>query len=138
MALSPPLNPRAERCLEQCESCHAECLETAMHECLEMGGRHVEPAHFRLMMSCAQLCQTTADFMLSHSPYHVDLCALCAEVCDACAQSCQAVGGLQDCAEVCRSCAESCRQVVEFERPGQPIGRAARASEPTRPMSGNA
>jgi len=37
---------------------------TAMNYCLEMGGKHTEPAHFRLMMACAEMCRTSAHFML--------------------------------------------------------------------------
>jgi hypothetical protein len=99
-----------------------------MHMCLEMGGRHVEPVHFRVMMNCAQLCQTAADFMLSRSPFHAQLCALCAEICDACGDSCEAVGGMPQCVEVCRSCAESCRQVVEIEHATRPGGRPGATS----------
>jgi hypothetical protein len=34
------------------------------------------------------------------------------EICDACAKSCEQVGGMEECARVCRECAESCRQMT--------------------------
>ncbi len=118
MTKTPPLTDAVKRCIEDCQECHAECLETAMHTCLEMGGRHTEPEHFRLMMDCAALCETAANLMLSRSAFHHQLCALCAEVCDACALSCEEIGGMEHCVELCRRCATSCRNMAGERRPG--------------------
>lgn len=101
-----------QSCLDTCSHCHATCLQTAMVHCLKTGGKHVEENHFRLMMNCAELCQTSANFMLSESAFHVDLCGVCADVCDACAKSCEAVGGMEQCASACRECAVSCRKLA--------------------------
>ena len=60
MTISDDMN----RCIEICLSCYKMCLGTAMSRCLEMGGKHLEPAHFRLMMACAEICRTSAHFML--------------------------------------------------------------------------
>ena len=84
----------------------------AMNHCVESGGKHVEPAHFRLMMNCAELCQTAANFVLSSSSLHQRVCAACDEVCEACATNCEKVGDMDECVRVCRRCAESCRQMV--------------------------
>jgi hypothetical protein len=113
MPHSPKLTDEIKRCIADCQSCHAECLETALHVCLESGGPHTEPEHFRLMMNCAQLCATSADFMLGRSAHHERLCALCADVCEACAASCESIGGMDHCVELCRRCAESCRQMSD-------------------------
>lgn len=98
--------------IEACLDCHAMCVRMAMGYCLERGGRHVEPRHFRLMLNCAELCQTSANFMLSDSPLHARVCAVCAEACEACAESCEALGDMRECAEECRSCATSCRSMT--------------------------
>jgi len=47
------MNEAMTRCVETCLSCYKTCLSTAMNHCLEAGGKHVEPAHFPLMMACA-------------------------------------------------------------------------------------
>ena len=47
-------------CIEACQRCAATCLQTAMHHCLEVGGKHTEPQHFRLMMACVEVCRTSA------------------------------------------------------------------------------
>ena len=65
-----------EECIQNCLDCHHVCLEMAMNHCLETGGKHVEPAHFRLMMNCAEICQTSANFMLSGSEHHKQLPSL--------------------------------------------------------------
>lgn len=44
--LSDTMQDGIERCLD----CHAVCLREAMNHCLEAGGQHVEPKHFRLML----------------------------------------------------------------------------------------
>jgi len=98
-------------CMDACSHCHATCLHTAMVHCLDTGGKHVGADHFRLMMSCAELCQTSANFQLSGSSFHVALCGICADVCEACAKSCEAIGGMEDCVKACRDCAASCRKM---------------------------
>lgn len=100
-------------CIALCWECRNECQHTLFDHCLEMGGKHAEAAHVRLMTDCIEMCQTAADFMVRHSELHARTCAACADVCEACARSCEAVGGdrMQACAEICRRCAESCRDM---------------------------
>ena len=43
------------------------------------GGEHVAPPHFRLMMACAEICRTSAHFMLIGTPHHKHTCGECAE-----------------------------------------------------------
>jgi hypothetical protein len=111
MQKTSALSDAMKQCVEDCQQCAAECLETAMHHCLESGGRHTEPEHFRLMINCADLCQTAANFILSRSTFHESLCVLCAVVCDTCAQSCEQIGGMEHCVEMCHRCAGSCREM---------------------------
>jgi hypothetical protein len=101
-----------QQCIEECLRCYRVCTQTAMNHCLETGGRHVEPLHFRLMHNCAEICRTSADFMLSNSPLHARICGACADVCDACADSCEQVGEMDECVQACRACAQSCHQMA--------------------------
>ena len=100
-------------CIDACQSCHAVCVETITH-CLTMGGEHAEAEHIRTLQDCAQICATSADFMLRGSPSHMDVCGVCADLCETCAESCNALDGaeMKRCAQECRSCAESCRQMA--------------------------
>ena len=108
-------NPVMQNCIEECKQCHDMCLQMAMTYCLEQGGKHVEQDHIRLMINCAEICQTAANFMLSDSPLSSSVCNACADVCYACAESCEEIGDMDECARACRLCAESCEQMAETE-----------------------
>jgi len=110
----PHLAPEMQACINECLDCHKICLSTAMNHCLDAGGARVEPHHFRLMTNCAELCQTSANFMLSNSPLHAAVCGVCAQVCEACAHSCDEIEGMAECAIQCRKCAESCRKMAHM------------------------
>jgi hypothetical protein len=101
-----------QKCIDRCLDCYQACFSTAMSHCLPQGGKHVEGRHLGLMLNCAELCRTTAEFMMSASPLHGRVCAACAEVCEACAQDCEQVGGMDECVWACRHCAESCREMA--------------------------
>ena len=97
-----------QQCIDNCQQCHMICLQTVMNHCLEAGGAHLEPKHTRLMLNCAEICQTSANFMLSNSPVSSAVCQACAIVCNACADSCEQIGEMSACVEACRRCAASC------------------------------
>ena len=103
-----------DHCIQECTDCHRVCLETVRY-CLEQGGEHAVPGHIGLLLDCAEICQTSANFMIRGSELHNRVCGLCAEVCDRCADSCESMGNdarMKTCAEACRSCAESCREMA--------------------------
>ena len=109
------MSQEMQQCVQICTECHKVCLTTVQH-CLQMGGEHAAPHHIGLLFDCAQICQTSADFMLRNSEFHSRTCAVCAEVCEHCAQVCEQIGGndqqMQLCAEICRRCAESCHSMA--------------------------
>ncbi len=105
-----------EQCIENCLTCHRLCLETVAH-CLQMGGEHAAPAHIGLLLDCAEICQTSANFMIRGSAFHSRTCGVCAEVCARCAEDCERFGDdqqMKDCAEACRRCAESCDRMAQM------------------------
>lgn len=102
------LTSEMRECIDTCLRCYAACLGTASTHCLEVGGPHVEPHHFRLMLACAEICRTSAHFMLLGTPHHRHTCRECAEICRECAESCAKVGDMDACVQACRACAESC------------------------------
>lgn len=110
--MSHHLSDEMKACVEECLRCYSVCLGTAMHHCLEAGGEHVAPAHFRLMMACAEICRTSAHFMLIGTPHHKHTCGECAEICEECAVDCERLDGMEECAQACRRCAESCRKMA--------------------------
>ena len=108
------ISSEMKSCIEDCHQCHMMCLSMAATHCLEMGGKHTEPRHMRLMLDCAEICQATMNFMLTNSAYHTAMCRACAEICRACAASCEDVGDMQDCVDACLRCAESCDRMAEM------------------------
>lgn len=103
-----------QQCIQNCLDCHSTCLNT-MTYCLKQGGKHSESAHIRLMLDCAEICQTSANFMLRGSELHARICGVCAEICQQCAEDCESMGDdaqMKACADMCRRCAESCHQMA--------------------------
>jgi len=106
------MSPEMRACVEQCLRYHSACLGAAMSHCPEQGGEHVEPERFRLMIACAEICQTSANFMLIGTSHYKHMCRECAEICIECAKSCEQIGGMEECVDACRQCAESCRRMA--------------------------
>jgi hypothetical protein len=86
-----------------------------IRHCLSLGGKHAAPDHIRTLIDCAQICATSADFMVRESPLHAHTCRACADVCAPCAASCEQLGGaeMNQCAEECRRCAAACREMAQ-------------------------
>lgn len=106
-----------DECIEACLQCHVVCTMTAQYS-LVRGGEHAAIGQVGVLLDCAQICQTSADFMIRGSPYHTLTCGTCAEICRACAEACRAMGDdeeLAHCAEVCESCADSCERMASEE-----------------------
>ncbi|MFB1479305.1 four-helix bundle copper-binding protein [Corallococcus sp. RDP092CA] len=106
-------NDDLRECIDNCLACHRVCMET-LTDCLARGGRLAEPGHLRLLMDCADICETSARFMLRGSDLHSRTCFACAEVCGACAAACEKLGNegmMKACAEACRRCEASCRRM---------------------------
>lgn len=99
-----------DTCVDLCQAAHRACLETMLY-CLGRGGTYADADHIRLLAECAEICQTSAGFVLRESPLRGTVCAVCAEVCDQCAVECDTFadeGRLEHCAQICRQCAASC------------------------------
>ena len=98
-------------CIDNCLKCYETCRETISY-CLQKGGEHAKSEHINLLLNCADICQTSANFMISSSSLHSSVCKACAEVCIKCAESCESIGRsdekMKECVEICRQCAESC------------------------------
>ncbi|WP_437592439.1 four-helix bundle copper-binding protein [Sorangium sp. So ce1000] len=100
----------------EAQSCQLFCVQSIQH-CLQMGRSHVEPSHMRLMQDCAEICETTATFLLRGSPQHNKLTAACASICELCAQSCDRFTGDAQ----MKACADACQQIAQM-RPGGAAG----------------
>ena len=111
----PQSGGEIQQCIQICLDCHRICHNTMMTYCLQQGGHYAESKHVQLMLDCAEICQTSANFMIRSSDLHYLTCQVCADVCDRCAEQCEQFTDdvqMQVCAEKCRQCATSCRQMV--------------------------
>lgn len=111
------MDEQMQTCIQECLACHRICLETVTY-CLEQGGRHADLDHIRLLLDCAEICETSANFMLRGSDLHPMTCEVCAEICAECAEDCESFDGddrMQNCAQICRRCSEICQTMVEEE-----------------------
>ena len=100
-------------CLRDSIECYQTCTETAI-KCLTIGGKHAESTHLNLLLDCAKMCSTNADFMLRNSTYSPQTCGITADICDECADTCDRFNDdfEKECASMCRRCAESCREMA--------------------------
>ena len=113
-ASAHPLDDDSRRCVQAAADCHQYCIETIVY-CRQHGGSLAEPAHLRILLDCAEICQTTTDFMLRGSDFSPALNRLCADVADRCAISCERFRDdrqARACAEACRRCALLCREMT--------------------------
>lgn len=103
-----------QKCIQLCQDCHALCTQTVAH-CLKLGGRHAALDHIRLLLDCAEICETTAHYLIRGSSLHERMCGLCADVCRQCAENCVQIAEddqmVKECAELCRRCAGSCERM---------------------------
>ncbi|NMG65920.1 four-helix bundle copper-binding protein [Azoarcus indigens] len=99
-------------CIQACRHCQRICLNMATGHCLEKGGRHVEPEHLRTMLVCAEICGTAADVMTTGSTLHRQVCAVCADICDACISSCRDLDEMDECIDACERCKDSCEAMT--------------------------
>ena len=102
-----------EACVANCTICHQVCLDTVARAHPDP----LPPTVLRLLIDCAQICQTSAGFLSRRSPFFSLACAVSAEICAECATVCEGLDGesMEACVDICRRCAESCRQMaLEF------------------------
>ncbi|MBN8739164.1 MAG: hypothetical protein BGP24_09665 [Lysobacterales bacterium 69-70] len=124
-------SPAMTECIQQCLACYTTCQQTALTHCLELGGEHVEPTHFRLMIDCAEVCRSAAALMANGSAFHAAQCVVCADICRACAESCKRVGDMDECVQACERCADACEAMASGggrSATGHAAGTSARAS----------
>ena len=107
------MSEEVRECIKDSLDCFRICNQTLIR-CLGIGGKHAKIEHLNLIMDCARICNTNADFMLRNSTYHPQTCGLTADICDECADTCDRFEDdfMKECASVCRRCAESCREMA--------------------------
>ena len=78
-------------CVEACRRCADACESCANNLSREPSSNERKVA-ISTATDCAQFCRTTAGFLERESRFAMNLCGLCAEVCDACVDRMRKIG----------------------------------------------
>jgi hypothetical protein len=108
------ISDEMRRCIDNCLSCHAVC-EATLSYCLAHDGAHADRDGVLLLLDCAEICRTSAGFLLRGSRLHPQTCRACATICGACADWCESVSRdpvMKQSATTCRECAQSCTEMA--------------------------
>lgn len=103
------LQDQMQDCIQDCLNSHSTCTDGAM-SVLNQGGK---PDFVRLLLDCAEICQTAAHFMMRDSELQGYVNEACSEVSTRCAERCF-LEGMTDCGNACRATANSTEQMVKM------------------------
>ena len=107
------LHEKFQSCIEACNECATTCTHCAT-SCLHESDVKMLAHCIQLDLECAAICRSAAELMSLGSSHAQKLCAICADICDACAAECEKHSHMEhckECAEACRRCAEECRSM---------------------------
>jgi hypothetical protein len=69
----------------------------------------------QLNRECASICYTASQIMSMDGEHAKQICSVCDDICNACAQECEKYTQMdhcQQCAQACRRCAEECSRMA--------------------------
>jgi hypothetical protein len=71
----------------------------------------------QLDMECAAICYSAAQLMALGSERALEVCRICADLCEACSEECRRhpMDHCQECGKVCTQCADECRKMASSE-----------------------
>ena len=100
-------------CIEACNGCATACNHCAA-SCLKETDVKMMARCIALDMDCAAACQLAAATMARGSEFAKAICALCADICQACGEECakHKHAHCQACAKACKDCAAACREMA--------------------------
>jgi hypothetical protein len=104
------LNRQHEGCLRACNEAAAASLQCAM-ACIAEPNTASMSRCIALSLEAAEVCRLAAASIARNGAHLSAICALCAAVCQSCADECakHAVSHCQDSAAACSRCADICR-----------------------------
>ena len=108
--MSAMLKSSYAECIEVCQQCLIDCKV-----CLaEMAGKKSMNDCPYCCVQCIEVLQASIGLMAVGSKFAAEHCALCAKICEYCAEQCAAHDHehCKRCAESCRKCAEMCRSMA--------------------------
>lgn len=105
-------------CIEVCDQCAMACNHCAI-ACLQEADIKMMARCIALDIDCAECCRLASAAMARGSEQAQVICALCADICEACGDECgkHQLDHCQDCAAACHHCAQVCRRMQASRRP---------------------
>lgn len=101
----------AERCIDALQACYAVCMRSVSYGYVKESGP-LQEEHVRLMIDCAEMCQTAANFLIRESDHYLRICREAAEICKDLVSSCEGVDGMEGILSICDECVSACRVIV--------------------------
>ena len=100
-------------CIDACYACATACNHCAA-SCLQEQDVKAMARCIALDIDCAESCLLAAAAMARASEQAKAICAMCAQVCEACGEECarHKMAHCQECAQMCRRCAQECRNMA--------------------------
>lgn len=101
-------------CIDACNACATACEHCASEDLKENDVKKMIDC-INLDRECSSICRTAAHIMSMGGKFSKDICTLCANACDACADECEKHTGMKHCvacAAECRNCAKECRKMA--------------------------
>jgi len=110
MGVVTPATDKYQACIDACAKCTQACYE-CFHACLQEPDLNARRNCVCALVGCAMMCQMSVGMMSMNGRFSEQHCALCAQVCEHCAQECAMFKDPHcvKCAEICRKCAQECR-----------------------------
>lgn len=108
------MSPTEKECLMECQACATACLQCAQ-ACLREEDPKAMARCIALDTECADMCRLAATSIARGDTHMKEVCALCAQVCQACAAECfkHPMDHCQQCAQACQRCADACRHMAK-------------------------
>jgi hypothetical protein len=106
-----------QQCIQACLECAAACNHCAT-ECTKEEDVQMMARCIQLDMACAVACNAAGQLITFENSAAAEMCALCARICDECAEECarhEHMDHCKRCAVICRHCAGECRKMAAKE-----------------------
>lgn len=107
-------NQKYQTCIDACNECFESCEFCATSDLREQEVKSMTRC-IQLNRDCADICETASQFMSRDSEYSKKTCAICADICNECAEEYEKYADMEHCrmcAQACRRCAEECHKMI--------------------------
>lgn len=104
-----------QSCIDACNACLIECEHCAT-ACLSEKDIDKLTRCIQLDRDCADICRLAIQLMSRGSKFADQICGLCADICEACANECanhKEMEHCKRCEDACNRCAEECRKMTK-------------------------